>query len=165
MYEGETQLIFTPDNEPYLGGQLLFQFDNLICSCLEQTGKVAPKTHDLCESDLQQAACQLIPQNHQHRTVNSRIDTTRVSLRCLGPRPAARCTGRDSPLPKQESERSGKVELGVAHDEAPSLAKMFRVVSDNLTAHEGLERASANGAVQQYSSWQTRFCHREYDDS
>ena len=28
-------VVFTPDDEPYLGRETLFAFDNLICSCLE----------------------------------------------------------------------------------------------------------------------------------
>ena len=38
-----SEVIFTPDNEPYLGRELLFHFDNAICECLEQSGKIAPK--------------------------------------------------------------------------------------------------------------------------
>jgi len=62
MDEGDRIVVFTPDNEPYLGRRWLFEFDNVICSCLAESSKVAPHTHTLTKSDLQQAACQLIPQ-------------------------------------------------------------------------------------------------------
>ncbi len=165
MYEGETQLIFTPDNEPYLGGQLLFQFDNLICSCLEQTGKVR-RRHMTYASP----TCSKRPANSFPKTISIALSIRElirqgylfgalVLVRPLAVRAAILLYLNKNPSGVE------KWNWGWRHDEAPSLAKMFRVVSDNLTAHEGLERASANGAVQQYSSWQTRFCHREYDDS
>ena len=54
--------IFTPGNEPYLGRELLFQFDNLISSCLELNSKCAPASHRRLLSDLQRALCILVPQ-------------------------------------------------------------------------------------------------------
>ncbi len=54
--------IFTPDNEPYLGRELLFQFDNLICSCLELNSKCAPASHGRPLSRFQHALCILVPQ-------------------------------------------------------------------------------------------------------
>ena len=54
--------VFTPDNEPYLGRQSVYHFDQVILSCLEANARVAhyTRTHDL--SELQKAACQIIPQ-------------------------------------------------------------------------------------------------------
>lgn len=54
--------VFTPDDEPYLGRELLLQFDNLICSCLELNSKCAPASHDRGLSDFQRALCILVPQ-------------------------------------------------------------------------------------------------------
>jgi hypothetical protein len=54
--------IFTPTNEPYLGRELLFQFDNLISSCLELNTKCAPASHNRPLSRLQRALCILVPQ-------------------------------------------------------------------------------------------------------
>ncbi len=54
--------VFTPSNEPYLGRELLFQFDNLICSCMELNSKCAPASHDCPLTMLQQALCILVPQ-------------------------------------------------------------------------------------------------------
>lgn len=54
--------VYTPDNEPYLGRELLFQFDNLICSCLELNSKCAPASHSGSLSRFQHALCILVPQ-------------------------------------------------------------------------------------------------------
>ena len=60
----ESKAVFTPDNEPYLGRQSVFHFDQVIISALEANAEVAAFTrehaHEL--SDLQNAACQIIPQ-------------------------------------------------------------------------------------------------------
>jgi hypothetical protein len=55
-------VIFTPSDEPYLGREPLFAFDNLICSCLELNSKCAPVSHGGPLSDLQHALCILVPQ-------------------------------------------------------------------------------------------------------
>lgn len=54
--------IYTPANEPYLGRELLFQFDKLICSCLELNSKCAPASHVRSLSRFQHALCMLVPQ-------------------------------------------------------------------------------------------------------
>jgi len=53
---------FTPDNEPYLGRELLFQLDNLISPYLELNSKCAPVSHGRPLSSLQRALCILVPQ-------------------------------------------------------------------------------------------------------
>ena len=63
MIEKEIPVVFTPDNEPYLGRELLFHFDQMICCCLEQNSLIAPKTHDMNLNDSQKMACQVIPQS------------------------------------------------------------------------------------------------------
>jgi len=57
-----TPVVFTPSDEPYLGRELLCAFDNLICSCLELNAKCAPLSHGDELTDLQRAACILVPQ-------------------------------------------------------------------------------------------------------
>jgi hypothetical protein len=54
--------IFTPSNEPYLGRELLFRFDRLICSCLELNSQCAPRSHGKSLSQFQGAMCILVPQ-------------------------------------------------------------------------------------------------------
>jgi len=55
-------VVFSPDNEPYLGRNLLYQFDQLICSAMEQNAVTAPMSHGQALSDHQRMACQVIPQ-------------------------------------------------------------------------------------------------------
>ena len=62
MDSNEMPVVFTPDNEPYLGQTLLFHFDQLISSVMEQNAATAPKSHDLELTDHQKMACQVIPQ-------------------------------------------------------------------------------------------------------
>lgn len=59
---GVSPPVFTPDNEPYLGRELLFQYDNLICACLELNSKCAPASHNGQLSEFQKAICILAPQ-------------------------------------------------------------------------------------------------------
>jgi hypothetical protein len=54
--------VYTPENEPYLGRELLFQFDNLICSCLALNSKCAPASHSGSLSRFRHALCILVPQ-------------------------------------------------------------------------------------------------------
>lgn len=54
-------LIFTPSNEPYLGRQSLFAFDELISATLNLNQHVAPITRAGEMTDLQRALCQIIP--------------------------------------------------------------------------------------------------------
>jgi hypothetical protein len=59
--QNQAKVIYTPRDEPYLGRHALFVFDNLISVCLKANAPVAARTHTLERSDLQAAACQLIP--------------------------------------------------------------------------------------------------------
>jgi len=62
MGSEKPQVIFTPDNEPYLGRTLLFHFDQIISATMEQNALIAPRTHSLSLTDHQQMACQVISQ-------------------------------------------------------------------------------------------------------
>lgn len=62
MKSGARPVVFTPDNEPYLGRQLLFHFDQLISSTMEQNALTAPTSHGCKLTDRQQMACQVIAQ-------------------------------------------------------------------------------------------------------
>jgi hypothetical protein len=57
-----TLVVFTPDNEPYLGRNLLLHFDQIICSVMEQNTKTAPTSHNRPLTDQQHMACQVIAQ-------------------------------------------------------------------------------------------------------
>ena len=58
----EVPVVFTPDNEPYLGRNLLFHFDQIISSAMEQNAVTAPTSHRRALTDHQRMACQVIPQ-------------------------------------------------------------------------------------------------------
>lgn len=60
----ESPAVFTPDNEPYLGRKSVFHFDEVIVSALQASTDVAVFTREHTDdlSDLQKAACQIIPQ-------------------------------------------------------------------------------------------------------
>jgi hypothetical protein len=55
-------VVFTPDNEPYLGRELLLHFDLLISSAMEQNSTAAPRSHGRPLSDHQNMASQVIAQ-------------------------------------------------------------------------------------------------------
>ncbi len=54
--------VYLPSNEPYLGRESLFQFDKIILLYLEKDADIAKFTHTASLTDLQKAACQIIPQ-------------------------------------------------------------------------------------------------------
>ncbi len=54
-------VVYTPSNEPYLGRQSLFAFDELIIATLSLNQEVASITQEGSMTDLQRALCQLIP--------------------------------------------------------------------------------------------------------
>jgi hypothetical protein len=54
--------VYLPSNEPYLGRESVFHFDQVILSCLELNANVASYTRKVELTDLQKAACQIIPQ-------------------------------------------------------------------------------------------------------
>jgi len=53
--------IFTPNNEPYLGRESVFQFDQMIQVAMEQNCRIGPWTHGRELTLLQIAATELIP--------------------------------------------------------------------------------------------------------
>ena len=55
-------IVFTPDNEPYLGRKLLFHFDQIISSAMEQNATTAPQSQRHALTDPQRMGCQVIPQ-------------------------------------------------------------------------------------------------------
>lgn len=58
----QTPVIFTPDNEPYLGRELLFHLDQIISSVMEQNAVTAPTSHGRTLTEHQRMACQVIAQ-------------------------------------------------------------------------------------------------------
>jgi hypothetical protein len=58
----QVEAVYTPSNEPYLGRESVFQFDQTIMRCLKKNASVAQYTRENVMTELQAAACQLIPQ-------------------------------------------------------------------------------------------------------
>lgn len=54
-------MVFSPENEPYLGRRSLHAFDDVIVASLKSNEKIAPFTRQTEKSEIQWAACQLIP--------------------------------------------------------------------------------------------------------
>ncbi len=54
--------ILAPDNEPYFGSPHLRRFDEHIVSILEANDRLAPSVRELKKTEIQRAACQLIPE-------------------------------------------------------------------------------------------------------
>lgn len=57
----EGPAVFMPDNEPYLGRHNLHVFDEMIVACLKCNALAAPYTHRTEKTEIQWAACQIIP--------------------------------------------------------------------------------------------------------
>jgi hypothetical protein len=60
--ESNLEPVYLPSNEPYLGRESLFHFDQVVISCLKANADIATYTHRAELSELQAAACQIIPQ-------------------------------------------------------------------------------------------------------
>ena len=60
--ETEIKVTYTPDDEPYLGRELLFHFDEMISSCLESSNYFSKVSHELRLAEAQKMASQVIPQ-------------------------------------------------------------------------------------------------------
>jgi hypothetical protein len=57
-------VIFTPNNEPYLGLEELIAFDRVIVAAVEELHRAKPLTSNLCLSTPQKAATLLIPSGY-----------------------------------------------------------------------------------------------------
>lgn len=129
--------VFTPDNEPYLGRNLLFHLDLLITEILEKNNKVAPRTHGIELTDIQQAGCQLIPQaiglglSLRELVRQGYLFGAAVLVRSLMERVVILLYLIRRPTEVEKWQR------GWRHDEAPSLAKMVEAISSSpIKGHE-----------------------------
>jgi len=121
-------IIYTPDNEPYLGRELLYHFDQIICSAMEQNIQTAPTTRGAKLSDHQIMACQVVAQSLS--LVLSIRELIRqgylfgayVLVRSLVERATILLYIHYNP---NEIEKWNK---GWQHNNAPSLAKMFEKI-------------------------------------
>lgn len=125
-------VVFSPDNEPYLGRELLFHFDQLIYSCLEQNASIAPKTHHITLSDAQRMACIVIPQtisialSIRELLRQGYLFGAKVLLRPLVERAAMLLYLQECPQDIEKWKR------GWIYGDAPSLAKMLEVIQEHI---------------------------------
>jgi len=61
MNNKKAKTVFTPEDEPYLGRETVYAFDQLIIVAMRTNGKIASHSHEIEKNDLQWAACQLVP--------------------------------------------------------------------------------------------------------
>jgi hypothetical protein len=121
-------VVFTPDNEPYLARTLLFHFDQLICSVMEQNSVVAPTSHNRVLTDSQEMACQVVAQalsitlSIRELIRQGYLFGGHVLLRALAERAAILLYLHLYPAEIDKWNR------GWGHNEAPSLAKMFEKI-------------------------------------
>lgn len=123
-----TPIIFTPDNEPYLGRNLLFHFDQLISSAMEQNAATAPTTHEQTLTTHQHMACQIVAQSLSI-TLSIRelirqgyLFSAHILLRPLMERATILLYLHFYP------EQIDKWERGWLFRDAPSLAKMLEAI-------------------------------------
>lgn len=125
-------IIFTPDNEPYLGRKLLFHFDQLISSAMEQNAATAPTSHGRKLTDHQQMACQVIAQSLsialsiRELIRQGYLFGGHVLLRALVERQAILFYLHLHP------EEIEKWNRGWHHGDAPGLAKMLESIQTKL---------------------------------
>ncbi len=123
-------IIFTPDNEPYLGQNLLFVFDQIISSAMEQNAITAPTSHGRSLTDHQRMACLVIPQalsimlSIRELIRQGYLFGAHVLVRALVERAAILLYLHHYPEDIEHWNR------GWQQKEAPGLAKMFDAIQD-----------------------------------
>ena len=128
----EIPIIFTPSNEPYLGRKMLFHFDQLICSAMEQNAVTAPTSHSRELSDHQHMACQVIAQSLsialsiRELIRQGYLFGAHVLLRAFVERSAILLYLHLFP------EEIKTWNLGWHHRDAPSLARMLEAIQTKL---------------------------------
>lgn len=138
-YKPEIPLVFHPGNEPYLGRKLLYNFDQLISSCLEQNSSIAPRTHQIELSDTQKMACIVIPQaisialSIRELIRQGYLFGAKVLIRPMVERSAILQFIHICP---NEIEKWNR---GWRHGDAPSLSKMFEVIQERMKRPEKIK--------------------------
>ncbi|MFH2065084.1 MAG: hypothetical protein ABIK15_07795 [Pseudomonadota bacterium] len=124
--------VFTPDNEPYLGRESVFHFDQVILSCLEANAEIASYTHKNQLSDLQKAACQIIPQGiNLALSIRELVRQGYLFAAAVLMRPLIERAAIISYLHEKPKEVS-LWQNGWRHKERPSLAKMLATMNKEV---------------------------------
>ncbi|MDX8388105.1 MAG: hypothetical protein R8M46_06180 [Ghiorsea sp.] len=123
-------IIFTPDNEPYLGLEPLMVFDHMIVAAFKLSAEVASYTHQNKLNRLQKAAAQIVPQglnialSMRELIRQGHLFAAAVFMRSLIER-----VGILTYLLKEPSGID-KWESGGLHQERPSLNTMLKTLSN-----------------------------------
>jgi hypothetical protein len=129
-------IIFTPENEPYLGQTLLFHLDQIICATMEQNAKVAPFSCSKKLTDPQQMASQVIPQaislmlSIRELIRQGYLFGAHVLVRAFVERATILLYLHLYP------DEIGCWNRGWEHRDAPSLARMFEAIQKNREPDE-----------------------------
>ena len=131
--------VFTPSNEPYLGRETVHAFDNLIIVCMENNSRVAAVTHKIHKTDLQWAACQLIPQSVSIAlSIRELVRQGYLFGAFVLVRPLAERATILLYLQRNPHEID-KWKRGWQHNEAPSLARMLNDIGSEKFPGVGQE--------------------------
>ncbi|BBN81338.1 hypothetical protein PA25_13230 [Pseudoalteromonas sp. A25] len=122
----EEPVIFTPDNEPYLGLRSLMILDTTIVASLKLNSDVATYTHRNNLTRLQKAATQIIPQGFNLvLSIRELIRQGHLFSAAVLVRPLIERTGIISYLVENPSALN-EWEDGWRHGKRPSLKKMLK---------------------------------------
>ena len=126
--------VFTPDSEPYIVRESVYQFDQMIICCLEVNKKAAAFSRSNIKqlSELQHAACQLIP--HGINIALSIRELVRQGY-LLGALVLMRALIERAAIVSYLCETPEAIQLwkdGWKHGKRPSLATMLSTMSENV---------------------------------
>ncbi len=134
--------VFTPDDEPYLGRESVFHFDQVILSCLEANAEIAAYTHKNELNDLQKAACQIIPQGiNLALSIRELVRQGYLFAAAVLMRPLIERVAIISYLHEKPQEVS-LWQRGWEHKERPSLAKMLATMNKEVDTKQAQEICS-----------------------
>ena len=135
--------VYLPHNEPYLGRASVYNFDQVIMSCLGQNAEVAAYTHRTQLSDLQKAACQIIPQGvNLALTIRELIRQGYLFSALVLMRPLIERVATISYLHSNPDEVEAW-KAGWEFRDRPSLAKMLETMSDKPDISEAKQICEA----------------------
>ncbi|MBN1461924.1 MAG: hypothetical protein JXA57_20530 [Armatimonadetes bacterium] len=147
MKDDGIPVVFTPDNEPYLGRELLHALDDLICCALERNAELAPKSHEIELTDHQRMAAQVIPQ-----TLSLGLSTRELVRQgyLFGAHVLKRALVERAVILFYLDMYPGDIDLwnrGWSHRDAPSLAKMFEAIQPKLESAPELRGCDLTAAM------------------
>lgn len=145
-------MIFTPDNEPYLGRESVYQFDKMILSAMEvnQSAASASSLGEL--SRLQRAACQLIPQGFSIAlSIRELVRQGYLLSAEILLRPLVERTSTISYLAENE-DQIVLWEAGWPHKRRPPLEKRLVSMSNSATADRAENECRVKAVLDYFNS-------------